>query len=82
MIFAIVEFLVLLVIGGFIYYFLGGMAMDYLDSQVALYPTAFNTASVTFVRVVANWLLLLMVLGGLYGLFVWVQRTQPGGYYR
>ncbi|GAH09521.1 unnamed protein product, partial [marine sediment metagenome] len=38
MIFAIVEFLCLLVIGGFIYYVLGGMAMDYLDSQVALYP--------------------------------------------
>jgi len=81
-IFAIVEFLCLIALGGFLYYLLGGIAMDYLDSQIALYPTAFTNASIVFTKSIVNWLLLLMIIGGVFGLIVWVQRTRPEGYYR
>jgi len=80
-IFAIIEFLCLIVLGGLLYYLLGGIAMDYLDSQLALYPNAFTVASVAFTKAIVYWLLLIMLIGGIFGLFVWVQRTRPEGYY-
>ncbi len=81
MIFAIVEFIALLAVGGFLYYSLSGIALAYLESQVALYPAAFTVASITFTKAIINWLLLFMILGGVFGLIVWVQRTRPEGYY-
>ena len=81
MIFAIVEFLCLIALGGFLYYFLDGITSDYLASQFALYPSAFTLEAVTFMQALTHWLLLIMVIGGLFGLFVWVQRTRPGGFY-
>ncbi len=81
MIFAIVEFLCLIVLGGFLYYFLNGIASDYLTSQATLFPSAFTSEAIAFTQAITHWLLLIMIIGGLFGLFVWVQRTRPEGYY-
>lgn len=82
MLFVILEFVFLLGFGGLLYYFMSGIVNDYLSNQVALYPTAFTPEAITFTRALMHWLLLIMVVGGLFAIFVTVQRRRnPEGWY-
>lgn len=82
MFFAVIEFLGLIALGGYLYYLLSGIIIGYLDSQVALYPDAFTPAAIAFTRAVLHGFLLIMIIGGIFGLLVWVQRRRtPEGWY-
>lgn len=82
MLFALVEFILLMGFGGLLYYFMSGIVNDYLSTQVALYPSSFTAEAITFTRALMHWLLLIMLVGGLFSLFVWVQRRRtPEGWY-
>jgi len=82
LIFKIIEYLILITTGGLVWYFLDSKTIEYIEYFIAKYPGAFPTQHVDFMKAIWHFFLFFMVLGGMYHLFVWVQREKtPEGYY-
>ena len=79
MIYPIIEFLILILISGLLWGILKPYTLGLLNSQVTLYPTAFNQQQIAFATAIVNYLLLFVILGGIIGLWVWVHRTKSQG---
>jgi len=82
LIFTIIEFLILIATGGIIWYFLDSKTIEYIEYFTSKYPGAFNTQHVAFMKSIWHFFLFFMIIGGMYYIFVWVQRERtPEGYY-
>jgi len=64
-----------------LWYILDSMTIDFINTQVAKYPTMYPTATVTFVKSLTHWFILLVLIGLTYSLLVAAQRTRSEGYY-
>ena len=81
MIWPVLDFVVLIVFGAIGWYYVNGFTMDLIDYFTALSPTSYDPLVVAFLRGIMSVFFLFMIIGGLYGLWVWAQRSYAGGYY-
>ena len=79
MIYPLIEFVLLVLVTGALYGIVNPIVLGILNSQVALYPSAFNSQQVAFAKAVLNYLLFFIIIGGIIGLWVWVNRTKSRG---
>ena len=79
MIYHILEYIFLVVVSGLLYGVLKPYVIEILNSQIELYPTAFDTQQVAFAVLTVNSLLFFIIIGGIIGLWVWVHRTRSRG---
>ena len=80
MIYPLIEFLFLVILSGVLYGILKPYTLDILNSQIALFPMAFDSQLTAFAITIVNYLLFFVILGGIIGLWVWVHRTKSRGY--
>ena len=79
LIYPLIEFLFLILVTGVLYGIVKPYALGILNSQIALYPTAFDAQQTAFAITIMNYLLFFVVIGGIIGLWVWVNRTKSRG---
>lgn len=79
LIYPLIEFLFLILVTGLLYGIVKPFALEILNSQIALFPTAFDASQTAFAMAIMNYLLFFVVLGGIIGLWVWVNRTKSRG---
>ena len=80
LIYPLIEFLGLILITGSLYGIIKPYALGILNSQIALYPTAFDPQQTAFAMAIMNYMLFFVILGGIIGLWVWIHRTKSRGY--
>ena len=80
LIYPMIEFLFLILVTGVLYGIVKPYVSSILNSQIALYPAAFDSQQTTFAMAIMNYMLFFVILGGIIGLWVWIHRTKSRGY--
>lgn len=77
----IVEFVVSLGFGFFIWYHLQDIVNWFIDKMVTRYPTVYDASVVVFSRAIVHFSIFFFLVGISYSIIVYAQRKSPEGYY-
>jgi len=82
MIIEIFQYIVLVGLGGLFWYYVNNISAEFIDKFVARYPSVYDMNTVNFIKAFNSYLLLFLILGAGFALYITTQRkTTPEGYY-
>ena len=82
MMFALMTFFGVLVLGGFTYYIVAEVFGDYYTNMLSLYPGYFLTGEVDFIYNLIAWLpLIIFVIAVVSAIVIELRSRNPNGYF-
>ncbi len=82
MIYILLNFILLVFIGGFFWWALSQPILNVMDHMTTLFPGAIPGSEIAFIDAIVNWMPLFLLIGGLVWVITSAIRRSPEGYYR
>ena len=82
MLYIILGFILLIIGGGFIYWFISTSFISKIGTiMTSKFPKYYGTTELTFIEAIDRYMLLFLLIGALIWLITSAQRTHPVGHY-